>query len=385
MRVLAREPEESASPPIEPGTQPAPSGSPTEAVSYPVRLTAAWSWRLLVIAAAVYVLARFIAVVQVVIIPILISFLLSALLQPIAGWLRRRGVPRAVAAVIVVIGGLATVAGTLTVVIRALIHGFADLSDQVGDALNKIQQWLIDGPLHLSEKQINDAAAAVQDALKKNQDVLTSGALDTATTAAHIVGGFFLVIFTTFFFMKDGEQIWSFLLKFSPQNMREAIREGGNRAWRTLISYVRAQVVVAFVDAVGIGLAVYLLGVPLALPLAALVFLGAFIPIVGATLSSIIAILVALVANGPITALFLALLVIAVQQIEGHVLQPLLMGRAVAVHPLAVVLVIAAGLVIAGLVGALIAVPMMAMANTMFSYLASRSSGVPELPALPKP
>ncbi|MGH3544788.1 MAG: AI-2E family transporter [Mycobacteriales bacterium] len=345
-----------------------------QAVSYPVRLGAAWSWRILVIAAAVYVLVKFIAIVQIVVVPMVISFMLAALLQPAAAWLSRHGMPRSLSCVLVLVAGLAIVIGTLTAVIRALIRGFSDLSDQVSAGLEEIQQWLVDGPLNLSERQIDDAVTALQEALRDNQQILTSGALDTATTVAHFIGGFSLVLFTTFFFVKDGEQIWSFLLKFSPVRSRPMTDEAGRRAWRTLIAYVRAQVLVAFVDAVGIGLAVYLLGVPLALPLAALVFLGAFIPIVGATLSGSIAVLVALVANGPLTALVLLALVVAVQQLEGHVLQPLVMGRAVSVHPLAIVLAIATGLVIAGIIGALIAVPLVAMVNTAAGYL-SQTSG----------
>lgn len=344
-----------------------------EAVSYPVRLTAAWAWRILVVAAALYVLVRFIAVIQIVVIPVVVSFMLAALLQPAAAWLSRRGLPRTLNSVLVLVAGLAIMIGTLTAVIRALIRGIADLSDQVSEGLEEIQRWLVNGPLNLSERQLDDAVTSLQEALRNNQDVLTSGALDTATTVAHVVGGFFLVLFTTFFFLKDGEQIWSFLLRFSPASSRQVVNEAGRRAWRTLIAYVRAQVVVAFVDAVGIGLAVYLLGVPLALPLAALVFLSAFIPIIGATLSGAIAVLVALVAEGPITALVLLGLVIAVQQLEGHVLQPLIMGRAVSVHPLAVVLAIAAGLVTAGIIGALVAVPLVAMINTAAGYLSQTS------------
>jgi len=344
-----------------------------EAVSYPVRLTAAWAWRILVVAAALYVLVRFIAVIQIVVIPVVVSFMLAALLQPAAAWLSRRGLPRTLNSVLVLVAGLAIMIGTLTAVIRALIRGIADLSDQVSEGLDEIQRWLVNGPLNLSDRQLDDAVTSLQEALRNNQDVLTSGAFDTATTVAHVVGGFFLVLFTTFFFLKDGEQIWSFLLRFSPASSRQVVNEAGRRAWRTLIAYVRAQVVVAFVDAVGIGLAVYLLGVPLALPLAALVFLGAFIPIIGATLSGAIAVLVALVAEGPIAALVLLGLVIAVQQLEGHVLQPLIMGRAVSVHPLAVVLAIAAGLVTAGIIGALVAVPLVAMINTAAGYLSQTS------------
>ncbi len=358
-----------------------------EAVSYPVRLAAAWSWRVLVIAAAVYVLMRFIAVVQIVVIPTVISFLLAALLQPVAAWLSRRGVPRMLASALVLVAGLAIVIGTLAAVIRAFIRGLADLSNQVSEGLDEIQRWLVEGPLQLSERQIDDAVTSLQNALRNNQDLLTSGALDTATTVAHFVSGFFLVLFATFFFVKDGEQIWSFLLKFTPASSRRALNEAGRRAWRTLIAYVRAQVVVAFVDAVGIGLAVYLLGVPLALPLAALVFLGAFIPIIGATLTGAVAVLVALVAEGPLTALVLLGLVIAVQQLEGHVLQPLIMGRAVSVHPLAIVLAIAAGLVLAGIIGALVAVPLVAMVNTAAGYLSqvseARRAQVPPLSGPP--
>lgn len=344
-------------------------------MSYPVRLAAAWSWRLVAIAAAIYVVVRFITVVQIVIIPIAVSFLLAALLQPLAAWLQRRGLPASLAAAIVMVTGLAAVVGTLTAVVRAFIKGFTDLTDQVNAGLDEIRNWLVEGPLHLSEEQIDEAVDAAQRSISDNHDLITSGAVSTATTVAHIISGFFLVLFTTFFFVKDGDKIWSFALKFTPQSNREQVREAGYRAWRTLISYVRAQVLVAFVDAVGIGLAVWLLGVPLALPLAALVFMASFIPIIGAVLSGSVAVLVALVADGPITALILLALVIAVQQIEGHVLQPLLMGRAVSVHPLGVVLAIAAGAVLAGIVGALVAVPLVATVNTAASYLANNRSG----------
>lgn len=364
-----------ADPPPVPRPHAEPPAHAASDVSYPVRLAAAWSWRLVAIAAAIYVVVRFITVVQIVVIPIAVSFLLAALLQPLAAWLQRRGLPASLAAAIVMVTGLAAVVGTLTAVVRAFIKGFTDLTDQVNAGLDEIRNWLVEGPLHLSEEQIDEAVDAAQRSISDNHDLITSGAVSTATTVAHIISGFFLVLFTTFFFVKDGDKIWSFALKFTPQSNREQVREAGYRAWRTLISYVRAQVLVAFVDAVGIGLAVWLLGVPLALPLAALVFMASFIPIIGAVLSGSVAVLVALVADGPITALILLALVIAVQQIEGHVLQPLLMGRAVSVHPLGVVLAIAAGAVLAGIVGALVAVPLVATVNTAASYLANNRSG----------
>jgi predicted PurR-regulated permease PerM len=187
-----------------------------------------------------------------------------------------------------------------------------------------------------------------------------------------VLAGFFIVLFVTFFFLRDGAQIWAFLTRFLPRSARLPVWTAGNEAWETLNAYVKATVFVAFVDALGIGIGAAVLGVPLALPLGALVFLSSFIPVIGATLSGAVAVLVALVAKGPVTALIMLAIVIAVQQLEGHVLQPFVMGRAVALHPLAVILVLTAGIVIAGIVGGLIAVPMLAVLNTAVRSLAAR-------------
>ncbi|MGH3657275.1 MAG: AI-2E family transporter, partial [Micromonosporaceae bacterium] len=209
--------------------------------------------------------------------------------------------------------------------------------------------------------------------LEENRQSFTAGAVDTATqtasTVGHMIAGLFLVLFTTFFFMRDGRGIWSFLTGMFPRPAQQSVYGAGNAAWRTLTSYVRATVAVAFIDAVGIGVGAALLGLPLAFPIAALVFLASFIPIVGATISGLVAVLVALVAKGPFAALVMLIIVIGVQQVEGHVLQPLLLGRAVALHPVAVILAIAAGVVVAGIVGALIAVPTIAVLNTAFRHL----------------
>ena len=181
--------------------------------------------------------------------------------------------------------------------------------------------------------------------------------------------------------VKDGRQIWSWVVRLFPKDTRARADGAGLRAWHTLISYVRATLAVAFVDAVGIGVGAAVLGVPLALPLGVLVFLGSFVPIVGATVTGLVAVLVALVAKGPVTALLLLGVVLLVQQVEGHVLQPLLLGRAVKVHPLAVVLAIATGVLLAGIVGALVAVPIVAVANTVASYLTPDGNPAPDEPA----
>ncbi len=354
--------------------------SVVEDVPRGVRIAAAWAWRFLVLAAAALVIFRVVSMLRLVVIPVVVSLLLAALLQPAVARLKAEGVPRTLSTVIVLITGIAAVAGVLTVVIQAFVAGFPDLSDQVRQGIGEIRNWLVEGPLNLSNAQLDEAVQAGQDAITDNQDLLTAGAVSTATTLGHVLTGFFLVLFTTFFFLKDGRAIWSFLVRLLPRSAREAVDQAGEYSWRTLIAYVRATVLVAFVDAVGIGLAVYLIGVPLALPLAALVFLGSFIPVVGATLSGAVAVLVALVAKGPVAALLVLAAVIAVQQLEGHVLQPLLLGRAVALHPLGVIVALAAGVVLGGIVGALVAVPLVAVVNTAVRYLVDYQRGEPVPP-----
>jgi predicted PurR-regulated permease PerM len=270
---------------------------------------------------------------------------------------------------LVLIGGLAAVAGTLTLVVTQFVTGAPELTNNAAAGIQQIQSWLRSGPLHLSNSQLSSVVEEAQRWLNSHRSVLTTGALTTATTALEVFASFLLVLFTTFFFLRDGRRIWGFLVRIVPRQAREPLARAGEEAWHTLVSYVRATVLVAFIDAVGIGLALFGLRVSFAFPLAALVFLGAFVPIVGATVSGSVAVLVALVTRGPITALLALIAVIMVQQLEGHVLQPLIMGRAVAIHPLAVIVAIATGIVLAGIMGALVAVPIVAVLNTGVRHL----------------
>jgi len=339
------------------------------AVPRGLRVSAAWAWRLLILAGAGYVLILVIARTQLVLVPVAVAILLAALLQPLAGALVRRGTPRALAAALVLVGGLIGIGLLVWLVVNQFRNGLGDLTNQVSGGLDEIQNWLITGPLQLSQEQIDNAFASAREALSNNRETLTSGAIGAATTVGHVLTGLLLALFATFFFLKDGDRIWAWVVRLFPRGARARADGAGQRAWRTLVSYIRATLAVAFVDAVGIGIGAAVLGVPLALPLAVIVFLGAFIPIVGATASGLIAVLVALVAKGPVTALILLGVVLLVQQVEGHVLQPLLLGRAVKVHPLAVVFAIATGVLLAGIVGALVAVPIVAVANTVAAYL----------------
>jgi predicted PurR-regulated permease PerM len=342
-----------------------------DAVPRGVQVTASWCWRLLVIAGAVGVGIYVLAALQLVIVPFLVAVLLNALIQPIAGALVRRGLPNALAAAIVMVGSLGAIGLLVWLVVHEFRAGYADLANRVDEGIDKIRDWLVTGPLQLSQAQIDSAIESAKNTLQENRSTFTAGALSTATTVGHVITGALLTLFATFFLLKDGRLIWAWVVRLFPRASQPHMHGAGVQAWRTLISYVRATIAVASVDAVGIGLAVALLGVPLALPLAVLVFLGSFIPIIGATLTGLVAVLVALVANGPVTALLVLASVILVQQLEGHVLQPVLLGRAVRVHPLAVVLSIAAGVLLAGVIGALVAVPLVAVANTVAAYLSS--------------
>lgn len=334
-----------------------------------MRATAAWAWRIVAVAAAGYVLLLIIARIQVVVVPLAIALLLSALLQPMAAVLAKRGLRPALATAVTLVSGLIGLGLLGWLVVAQFRNGLSDLTTQVNGGVDKIQDWLINGPLGLSQQQINDYVENARTSLSENRSQLTNGALGAVGTAGHVLAGAALTLFATIFFIKDGRQIWNWVVRLFPTGSRERVAGAGERAWRTLISYVHATLAVALVDAVGIGVGAAVLGVPLALPLGVIVFLGSFVPIIGATLSGLVAVLVALVAKGPGTALILLLIVLAVQQLEGHVLQPLLLGRAVKVHPLAIVFAIATGTLLAGIIGALIAVPIVAVIGTVSSYL----------------
>lgn len=329
---------------------------------------AGWAWRFLLVVAAIWVLAKIIGFLATVTIPLAIALLLSALLAPVRNSLIRRGMKPGLAAPLVFLGGLTVVLGLIFLIVQQFVAGAPKLAEQSRGGLDQVRNWLHDA-FKVTDSQLNGWFDQAKDWISGNSDKITSGALSTATSAGHIIAGFLITLFIVFFFLKDGEKIWQWVLRFVPHQSRGAINGAAHRSWETLGGYVKATALVALVDAVGIGLGLAILQVPLFLPLAALVFLTAFIPIVGATLSGVIAVLVALVTVGPVKALIALGVVVLVQQVESHFLQPILMGHAVKIHPLAVVLAITAGSITAGIAGALLAVPFAAALNAAFSYL----------------
>jgi putative heme transporter len=337
-----------------------------------VRKTAAWAWRLLVILVALVALLWVIKRLEIIVVPLLLALMLSALLVPMVDWLDRRGAPRGGAVALVLLSGFAILGGILTFVISQFVVGLPDLVNQVTRSIDSTRNWLIEGPLHLSRQQIENAGNAAIQALQNNQAKLTSGALSTAAAVTEIITAALLMMFTLIFFLYGGRNIWHYVTKIFPVDVRDRVRAAGTAGYGSLIGYVRATFLVALVDAVGVGTGLAIMSVPLALPLASLVFLGAAIPLVGAVISGFLAVVVALLAKGFVYALITLGVIIGVNQLEAHILQPLVMGRAVSIHPLAIVVAISSGSVLAGIVGALLAVPTVAFFNNAFHVLLAK-------------
>ncbi|MDI5970034.1 AI-2E family transporter [Streptomyces sp. SL13] len=347
---------------------------PVTAVPWGVRVAAEVGWRFVVLAITLYVLMRVIGALELVVLAFVAALLITALLQPVVARLRRAGVPRGLATAITFISGFVVMGLVGWFVVWQVIENTDQLSDQLQNGVGQLKGWLLHSPFHVTETQLNQIARNLQNAIGTNAEEITSAGLQGVTLIIEFFTAAFLAMFSTLFLLYDGRNVWNWVLKLFPREAREGVAGAGPRAWRTLTLYVRGTVVVAFIDAVFIGTGLFFLGVPMAVPLAVLIFLGAFIPLVGAVASGAVAMIVALVTQGPFTMLMVLAVVLAVQQIEGHVLQPFILGRAVRVHPLAVVLSVASGALIAGVGGAVVAVPLVAVTNTTVGYLRSHSA-----------
>jgi len=335
-----------------------------------VRAWAGWSWRALVILAAIAVGLWLLSVLKVIVVPVAIALLLTVLLSPLVGALHRHvRLPRPAAAGTALVLTLALVVGVLTVVGRSIVKGIAELGEQAREGFSQLVDWLGDGPLQLSTAQLDDYVSQLQDAVASSGQQIASGALSVGVTVSHVVAGALIALFCTLFFLIDGRTIWAWVVGLLPRGSRERVHQAGRRGWVTLGAYTRTQILVAAVDAIGIGVGAAFLQLPLVVPLAVLVFFGSFIPFVGAIVTGSIAVLVALVTQGWGSALIMLAIVLVVQQLEGHVLQPFLMGHAVSLHPVAVLLAVTTGSLVAGIVGALFAVPIAAVLNTVVLYL----------------
>ncbi|MFI1416982.1 AI-2E family transporter [Streptomyces sp. NPDC020731] len=342
---------------------------PAQAVPWGVRVAAEAGWRLLVLAGTVWVLMRVISAVQLVVLAFVAALLITALLQPTVARMRRLGVPRGPATALTALFGFVVIGLIGWFVTWQVMENIDNLSDQIQDGIDELRNWLLNSPFHVTDKQINEIAKNLREAVGANTEQITSAGLEGVTVVVEALTGILLAVFSTLFLLYDGKRIWEWSLKLVPAAARPGVAGAGPAAWRTLTAYVRGTVIVALIDAIFIGLGIYFLDVPMAVPLAVFIFLFSFIPLVGAVVSGALAVVVGLVTQGVFTGVMVLVVVLAVQQIEGHILQPFILGRAVRVHPLAVVLAVASGGMVAGIGGAVVAVPLVAVTNTVVGYL----------------
>lgn len=356
-----------------------------EHLPYPLVVAAAWSWRVLLVAAALAGLVAALRTISVVVVPLAVALLLAVLLWPAVRFLTNRArLSRGLSSVITVVALIVFVVGLLTLTGTQIASGMTDMRNSAEQGLQQITDWLRDGPLHLSGDQLQEYLNRFQASIRENSSGLTSGVMAVGTSAGHFLIGMLVSLIATFFFLAEGDKIWRFAVRMLPKPAQERTYQASRRGWVSLGSYARTQVLVAAVDAVGIGLGALILGLPFVVPLTLLVFLSSFIPIVGAIVSGAVAVLVALVVKGPVVALIMLGVVLLVQQIESHVLQPFLMGKAVALHPLAVIAAVAIGSFLLGIVGALFAVPFLAVVNTVVRYFVGHDQ-FPQLGTDPMP
>ncbi len=349
-----------------------PSNFSRAQVPWGLDLAAAWAWRLIVIALATYGLFRGVVFFAELTIPLVVAILITALGAPLVAALERIGIRRRAGAGLFVLGLLAVVVGMLALAGQQVASGANDLAAQVSSGLGDLKDWLKTGPFHLTDNQISDYIQKAQDNLTeraKNGEVL-SQATHLGTTLGHVLAGLFIVMFATYFFLADGERIWAWAVRIAPRAARPRVDSSGRVAWISLTQFVRATVIVAITDAAGVMIAASILRVQFVFAIGVLVFLGAFVPIIGAFVAGTVAVLVAFVDHGLVIALIMLACVVAVQQVESHVLQPFLMGRFVSLHPLGIIVAIAAGILVAGIAGALVAVPFAAAANAVVQHLA---------------
>lgn len=328
----------------------------------------------LVLTAAGFAIVVFLVVrLRLVVLPVIIAILVATLLVPPADALRRR-LPSSAATLTVMAVAVGLLGGILAVVVPPIVGEVDDVGRSARAGLNEALRWLSGGPLGIERSQVEGSVDRALDRLRQDAGGVGAGLLSGAVLVAEAIAGFALVVVLVFFFVHDGRRIWSWAVSLLPASYRPDARTVGDRIWLTLSGYVRGVIVIALVDATLIGLALWIIGVPLVLPLAALTFLGAFIPLVGAVVAGAVAALVALVTKGFVAAILVVVAITVIQQLEGDLLYPVVVGRAIALHPVAILLALTAGTVLAGLIGALVAVPVTAAAWDAIDHIRANAT-----------
>ncbi|PZS16385.1 MAG: AI-2E family transporter [Acidimicrobiales bacterium] len=350
------------------------SGAPDAGVPRWISTGAAWSWRLLLIAAALFVVGHAFDKLRVIIMPIVVALFLSTILVPPARWLCRHRLPPLLATWVVFLCGIGIVAGIIVGLLPTAEHEFTKLGRELSAGIKQAEHWVETGPLHISHQQVNSYVGKIGQEVRSNGGKIAQGAISGATLAVEVVAGILLTLVITFFFVKDGSRIGQWALGLASEERAVDLRVIGARAWTTLSGYVRGTAANGLVNATLMTIGLLLIGVPLVLPIALLTFFGGFLPIVGAIAVGLLAILVALVAKGGIAALLVLALTVVIHHAEGYLVGPLVLGRAVKLHPLAVLLSLSLGGVLAGILGAFLAVPVVGVAASIVAYMREKSA-----------
>ncbi|WP_406272652.1 AI-2E family transporter [Nocardia sp. NBC_00881] len=330
---------------------------------------AKWALCVIAIAAGAWVLGFLVAKLWVVILPVALAIVVSTVLWPPTRWLTTHGLRPAAAASIAVLGFIGLLAGVIALIVPSVVDQAPELADKSTEGVNQVRDWLQGPPLRIRDEQLDSAVDAIVSRLQSSSEQIATGVFSGVSTATSVLVALFLVLVLTFFFVKDGPRFLPWLHIISGSRSGKHLEEVLNRIWVVLGGFIRTQALVSLIDAVLIGAGLVILGVPLALVLAVITFLGGFVPIVGAFVAGALAVLVALVGNGFVTALIVLGIIVAVQQLEGNVLQPVLQSRSMRLHAVIVLLAITAGGSLYGIVGAFLAVPVAAIVAVIVRYI----------------
>lgn len=332
-------------------------------------IVAGYGWRILVVAAVGWLFLRLLAELRLVVLPVIAALFLTALLAPLAQWLKDRKWPPLAATWAVMLGSIAILAVVVTLLAPSVGDELGEVGTSVQQGFQQVLDYLARSPLQLSERDINNYIDKAVDELAANREQITSGLLSGAVKVAELIAQFLITLVLTFFFVKDGPDMFRWFESQFPTRNRRHVRAVGERTWASMGGFLRGVAITGVVDATLIAIVLVVVGVPLVIPLAILTFFGAFFPLVGAIAAGTIATLVALVTGGVADALIVAGATLVIQQVEGDVLQPIVMGRTVKLHPVAILLALTAGAVLAGVVGAFLAVPVAAVAANVGNYV----------------
>ena len=371
LKPVADEPDLSTAPPVQTPPLSDTTHDAVEAVTWPVRVAAAWSWRLIVIGGAVYLTSRLLGQVGILVFSFVIALFLTAMLHPLEVRFRRLPGRKSQSALLALLVGVLIVAGLGTFVVWQIGTHDQQLADQATNVVNNVKHWLETGPLHIKSSDLNKISGNLTNTIKQHGTFVLSSAITTVKAVSEFLAALLLVLLTTFYLLRDGELVWLWVVHLFHKRAHERLDFAGRAGWGTFGGYMRGQFLIALFHGVTITILLEILRVPLAPALGVLIFIGSFIPLLGLLATGSLAVAIAILEHGLTTGIIVAVAIIVLVQVEGHLLQPFIMSRSVHVHPLAVVLSVVAGTALRGIPGALIAVPLVAFLNTSIKALSA--------------